>query len=335
MLGQLTTALTAIVLSIGTCILFFMIANVLVEKGLTSEGKVGLARTRRDVLRKNIQPWVFLAPALLFLIGYLVYPAIETFRLSFYGRAGKEFVGFSNYLWAIKDGEFRQSIFNNLMWLIIVPGACTFIGLLIAYLTDRLRWGQIARTFIFMPMAISFIGASIIWKFVYDFRGPDAEQIGLLNAVLMGLGVEPKAWITLPFWNNLFLMVILIWIQTGFAMVILGAAMRGVPEEVLEAATIEGANEFQMFFRIIIPQILDTIVVVWTTITILVLKVFDIVAAMTNGQWDTEVLANLMFDWMFRGGGDVGRGSTIAVIIMVAVIPIMYFNLKRARESEA
>ena len=181
-----------------------------------------------------------------------------------------------------------------------------------------------------MPMAISFIGAAVIWKFIYDYREEGTEQIGLLNAIVTFFGGEPQAWITLPFYNNFFLMIILIWIQTGFAMVILSAALRGIPEETIEAAVIDGANGFQIFFKIMIPQIWGTIAVVWTTITILVLKVFDIVLAMTNGQWNTQVLANLMFDWMFRGGGDFGRGATIAIVIMVLVIPIMVWNIRRA-----
>jgi alpha-glucoside transport system permease protein len=182
-------------------------------------------------------------------------------------------------------------------------------------------------------MAISFIGASVIWKFIYEYRGEGDQQIGLLNAVVGFFGFSPHAWITIPFWNNFFLMVILIWIQTGFAMVILSAALRGIPEEIIEAATIDGASRFQIFFRIMIPQIWGTIAVVWTTITILVLKVFDIVLAMTNGQWDTQVLANLMFDWMFRGGGDYGRGASIAVIIMILVLPIMAWNIYNARKD--
>jgi alpha-glucoside transport system permease protein len=223
-----------------------------------------------------------------------------------------------------------QSILNNLMWLVVVPAVSTAAGLVIAYLTDRIWWGNIAKSMIFMPMAISFIGASIIWKFIYDFRSEGSTQIGLLNGIVGAFGIEPQAWITIPFWNNLFLMVILVWIQTGFAMVILSAALRGIPDETIEAAIIDGANGRQLFFHIMIPQIWGTIAVVWTTITILVLKVFDIVLAMTNGQWNTEVLANLMFDWMFRGGGDFGRGATIAVVIMVAVIPIMIWNIRRA-----
>ena len=183
-------------------------------------------------------------------------------------------------------------------------------------------------------MAISFVGASVIWKFVYDYRGLNSEQIGSLNAVVMLFDAEPQAWITLPFWNNFFLMVILIWIQTGFAMVIFSAALRGIPEETLEAARIDGANEIQIFLKIMIPQILGTVMVVWTTITIIVLKIFDIVLAMTNGQWNTEVLANLMFDWMFRGGGDSGRGSVMAMMIMIAVIPIMVWNIRNFRKEE-
>jgi alpha-glucoside transport system permease protein len=179
-------------------------------------------------------------------------------------------------------------------------------------------------------MAISFIGASVIWKFVYDFRAEGQEQIGILNAIVVGFGGTPEAWITLPFWNNFFLMIILVWIQTGFAMVILSAALRGIPEETIEAAILDGASPFQIFMKIKVPQIWGTIAVVWTTITILVLKVFDIVLAMTNGQWSSQVLANLMFDWMFRGA-DFGRASTVALVIMLMVTPIMVWNIRNAR----
>ena len=173
---------------------------------------------------------------------------------------------------------------------------------MIAVLADRLWWGNIAKSLIFMPMAISFVGASVIWKFVYTYRGPGIEQIGVLNAIVTGLGFPPQAWITIPVLNSVLLMIILIWIQTGFAMVILSAALRGIPEETLEAARIDGANDFRIFFDIMIPQIWGTLVVVWTTITITVLKVFDIVYAMTNGEFQTQVLANLMYRWMFISG---------------------------------
>jgi alpha-glucoside transport system permease protein len=223
---------------------------------------------------------------------------------------------------------------NNFLWLIVVPTSCTFLGLTIAALADRVWWGVIAKSLIFMPMAISFVGASVIWKFVYEYRGPENDQIGLLNAIMVYFGASPQAWIAIPFWNNFFLMVIMIWIQTGLAMVIFSAALRAIPEETIEAARIDGAGEVRIFFFIIIPFLSETILVIWTTITILVLKVFDIVLAMTNGQWGTEVLANLMFDWMFRGGGDSGRGSTIALFIMLGVIPIMIWNLRRFKMED-
>jgi alpha-glucoside transport system permease protein len=219
---------------------------------------------------------------------------------------------------------------NNLLWLIIVPAFSTAFGLLIAVLADRVRWGNIAKSLIFMPMAISFVGASVIWKFIYTLN----PNIGLANAILVGLGGQPVDVLQIPFWNNFFLMVILIWIQTGFAMVLLSAALRGVPEETLEAASIDGANGIQKFFLIMVPQIMGTIFVVWTTIVITVLKIFDIVLAMTNGNWNTQVMANYMFDQMFRAF-DNGYASFLALIIMVAVIPIMYINIRRFQREEA
>ena len=218
--------------------------------------------------------------------------------------------------------------------LLVVPTLSAFFGLVIAYLADKLWWGTIAKSIIFMPMAISFVGAGVIWKFVYDYRGPGDDQIGFLNAVVVSLGFEPQAWMTIPIWNNLFLMAIMIWIQTGLAMVIFSAALRGIPKEMLEAARIDGASEFKIFTSIIIPYLEKTILVIWTIITILVLKIFDIILAMTNGQWNTEVLANLMYDWMFRGGGDSGRGSLMAIVIMIGVIPIMIWNIRRHKEDE-
>ncbi|MEM6934790.1 MAG: sugar ABC transporter permease, partial [Pseudomonadota bacterium] len=189
------------------------------------------------------------------------------------------------------------------------------------------------KSLIFMPMAISFVGASVIWKLVYEARPVGTEQIGILNAIYLGLGgTDPVTWITLPFWNNFFLMVILIWIQTGFAMVILSAALRGIPEETVEAAIVDGAGPFNIFFRIKVPQIMPTIVVVWTTITIATLKVFDIVFAMTNGQWGTQVLANYMFDKLFIAN-DWGVGSASAIIIMLMVTPILVWNVVQVRKE--
>ena len=323
---NILTLIIYVLSGVGVCLSYYVITNVILDLYLDKFSK-------KRGLQSNVRPWIFLAPALVILAVYLIYPVFETFRLSFYDQYGKEFVGFNNYYWAIKSSEFHQSIFNNLLWLLVVPATCTFLGLTIAAMADRVWWGTIAKSLIFMPMAISFVGASVIWKFVYNYSGPNNEQIGILNAVVMYFGGQPQAWIALPFWNNFFLMVIMIWIQTGLAMVIFSAALRSVPSEIVEAARIDGASELRIFIFILIPILSETILVIWTTITILVLKVFDIVLAMTNGQWNTEVLANMMFDWMFRGGGDSGRGSTIALTILLGVIPIMIWNLKRFRNE--
>jgi alpha-glucoside transport system permease protein len=331
---QILSALLVVLVGIAGCVIYFVGSNKLLDIIYRIDGKTPEVASRNLRRIALIRPWLFMGPALLALGVYLIYPVFESVRLSLFDRASEEFVGLENYAWLFKDAEFQQSFKNNMLWLIVVPALSTFFGLIIAALTDRVWWGNIAKSLIFMPMAISFIGASIIWKFIYDYRGESSEQIGLLNAVVQYFGGDPQAWITIPFWNNIFLMVILIWIQTGFAMVILSAALRGIPEETIEAAVIDGANGLQIFFKIMIPQMYSTIAVVWTTITILVLKVFDIVLAMTNGQWGTQVLANLMFDWMFRGGGDFGRGAAIAVIIMLLVVPIMIWNIRQANENK-
>jgi alpha-glucoside transport system permease protein len=246
--------------------------------------------------------------------------------------SGENFVGADNYTWLFNDDKFRESMFNNLLWLVFVPSASTFFGLVAAAVTDRIRWGNFAKAMIFMPMAISFVGAAVIWKLVYEYRPDGQEQIGILNAVWTGMGGEAQTWLTTPIVNSFLLMIVLVWIQTGFAMVILSAALRGIPEETIEASILDGASPLQIFLKIKVPQIWGTILVVWTTITITVLKVFDIVLTMTNGQWGTQVLANLMFDWMFRGN-DTGRASTAAIIIMLMVTPIMIWNIRNAAKE--
>ena len=333
MASQIVSAFGAVIVGVFACALYYWLSDKLLQVLFpVREGDVRAASVNLN-RRAVVRPWLFMGPALILLFVYLVYPVLATFVLSFYDRSGVNFVGLANYRWAISDGQFRQSIFNNILWLAVVPAACTFFGLVIAVLTDRIWWGNIAKSLVFMPMAISFVGASVIWKFVYEYRGGSEAQIGLLNAIVQFFGGDPQVWISLPFWNNFFLMVILIWIQTGFAMVILSAALRGIPEETIEAAVIDGANGWQIFWKIMVPQIWGTIAVVWTTITILVLKVFDIVLTMTNGQWNTMVLANLMFDWMFRGGGDSGRSAVIALVIMAAVTPIMIWNIRQANRE--
>ena len=333
MVSQIVSAVGVVIAGVFVCALYYWLSDKLLQ--VIFPVREGDARAASLALNRRaaVRPWLFMGPALIILAVYLVYPVIATFILSFYDRSGVNFVGLANYRWAVSDGQFRQSIFNNILWLAVVPAVCTFFGLVIAVLTDRIWWGNIAKSLVFMPMAISFVGASVIWKFVYEYRGGSEQQIGLLNALVQFFGGDPQVWISVPFWNNFFLMVILIWIQTGFAMVILSAALRGIPEETIEAAVIDGASPFQIFWKIMIPQIWGTIAVVWTTITILVLKVFDIVLTMTNGQWNTMVLANLMFEWMFRGGGDSGRSAVIALVLMAAVTPIMIWNIRQANKE--
>ncbi len=246
---------------------------------------------------------------------------------------GQQFFVIDNYEWAFTNTDMLESFRNNLLWLILVPTFSTGLGLIIAVLADRVRWESLAKALIFLPMAISFVGASVIWRFIYFYRPEGEDQIGLLNAIVTSFGGEPVAWLTESSVNNLALIIILIWIQTGFAMVLLSAALKAVPEETIEAARIDGASEVRIFFNIIIPQVMSTIAVVMTTIIILVLKVFDIPYVMTSGEFGTEVLANVMYGQMFNAG-DFPRGSTVAIILMMAVLPVMYINIRRFRREE-
>ncbi|MCY4542566.1 MAG: sugar ABC transporter permease [Rhodobacteraceae bacterium] len=326
---QVFWALATIVIGVFGCVLYFYLTNLLLDLALPGRGP----NAGRNINRASaIRPWLFMGPAIVLLSVYLVYPVINSVWLSLRDATGDNFVGLDNYVWLVGDRKFLESMRNNMMWLVVVPAASTGFGLLAAALTDRIRWGNFAKSLIFMPMAISFVGASVIWKFIYDYRGEGLTEIGLLNAIVVAISGVAQGWITIEPLNSFLLMVVLIWIQTGFAMVILSAALRGIPEETVEAAVIDGASPLQIFFRIKVPQIWGTIAVVWTTITILVLKVFDIVLAMTNGQWGTQVLANLMFDWMFRGA-DSGRASTVALVIMVLVTPIMIWNIRNAKRE--
>ena len=331
---QAFLALFTIVVGVGGCVGYFYLSNQFLDRVIFPDKG---PHAGRNINRANqIRPWLFLAPALLALGIYLAYPVVATLWLSVSERipgGGSRFIGLENYSRMFGEPKFWEAMGNNMMWLIIVPAFSTAFGLLAAQLTDRIGWGNVAKSLIFMPMAISFVGAAVIWKLVYDTRPIDQDQIGVLNALYLYFGgSDPQQWLTIPYWNSILLMVVLIWIQTGFAMVILSAALRGIPEETIEAAVIDGANPFQIFFKIKVPQIMSTIVVVWTTITIVVLKVFDIVFAMTNGQWQTQVLANYMYDKLFRAN-DWGVGSASAMIIMLLVTPILVWNVYNARKE--
>jgi len=290
-----------------------------------------------EQVRESVRPFVFVGPALVVLSVYLVYPAINTTILSFKDRDGESFVGFDNFQEIFTNPDTLVSMRNSVAWVIIVPFFAVAIGLGFAVLADKLgrRAESFSKSMIFMPMAISFVGASIVWRFVYSFR-PEGfgEQIGLLNSVWQGIGFEALDWLRQEPWNNLYLMVILIWLQTGFAMVILSSAIKSVPDDIVEAARIDGANEYQVFWRVVFPSIASTVVVVATTIVITVWKVFDIVFVMTGGQDGTSVVAERMVTEFFTFRND-GVGAALAVVLFLAVIPIMYINVRQFRAQEA
>ena len=287
--------------------------------------------------RDRVRPFAFVGPAIVMLSVFLLYPTVVTFKLSFQDALGTGFVGLDNYTNIFTDSDTLLSIRNSIMWVIIVPLFSVMIGLLFAVLSDRLgrKSESFSKTFIFMPMAISFVGASIVWRFVYNFRPQGfGEQIGLLNGIWQGLGNTPVAWLLQEPWNNFYLMVILVWLQTGFAMVILSAAIKSVPEDILEAARIDGANEFKVFTRVVVPSISSTIVVVTTTVVITVWKVFDIVFVMTGGQFGTTVVAERMVTEFFTFR-NAGQGAALAVVMLLAIIPLMVVNVRRFQEQEA
>ncbi|KPQ33906.1 MAG: ABC-type alpha-glucoside uptake system permease component AglF [Phormidesmis priestleyi Ana] len=314
-------ALLAIFLGSFGVIAIFYGLNILVEK------------TFPERLRLGFLPWIYVGPSVLLLTVYLVLPALRTFYLSFFGNDSSRFVGLKNYLFVLTAPDTLITFRNNLLWLVLVTGISVSLGLIIAVLIDRVKYEQVAKSLIFLPMAISFVGASVIWRFIYAYRPADAEQIGLLNAIVTGLGFEPVGWLVNPAINNFALIAIMIWLQTGFCMVLLSSAVKGVPDDVLEAARVDGASEIQIFRRIIVPMIMPTVLVVSTTVIVLVLKVFDIVFVMTGGNLGTDVIASRMIREMFNFR-NYGRGSAIAVILLILVIPVMVANIRRFRQQE-
>lgn len=273
----------------------------------------------------------FLVPAILLLALGLIYPAIRTTLLAFANDAG-EFIGFENFAWAFTQPAGIISIRNTIIWVILVPLLSTAIGLAYAVFIDKARGERVYKSLVFMPMAISFVGAGVIWRFVYEYRGPSQEQIGLLNAIVTGVGGEPVRWLQEPPMNTFFLIVVMIWIQTGFAMVVLSAAIKGVPTEQIEAAELDGTNAWQRFTNVTIPSIRGSLVVVITTISIATLKVFDIVRTMTAGNYETSVVANEMYTQAFRAN-EAGRGAALALILFLMVLPIVIYNVNILRKQ--
>jgi alpha-glucoside transport system permease protein len=290
-------------------------------------------------------PWLYLGPALVLMSVFILYPGLNTLYLSFRNQNGSDWAYttclagqpcwgiFENYRYALTSSIMRTAFANNLKWILFMVSGTVLLGLLIATLADRVRYEALAKAIIFMPMAISFVGAGVIWKFVYDY-GSSQVQIGLLNALITALGGRPVSWLTEPQINTLALIVVGIWMWTGFCMTVLSAAIKGVPTELLEAARVDGANEWTVFWKIRVPLILPTIAVVITTMIINVLKIFDIVYVMTGGNYGTEVIANRLYIEMYTSY-NTGRAAAIAMVLTVVIIPAIIFNIRRFRAQEA
>ena len=280
--------------------------------------------------RDRILPWVFAGPALVLLAIFLVYPAAGTIWRSFHNDAGQ--LTFANFA-VMVEPEFTAILRNNVIWLIVGTGASVVLGLIIAGLFDRVRRESLAKTIVFLPLAISLVGASVIWRFVYAWQPAGQPQIGLLNAIVVAFGGEPIPWLTTNPINIFCEILILVWLQTGFAMVVFSAAIKGVSGEVLEAARLDGANERQLFVRVIVPMIQGSIITVSTTIAIVTLKIFDIVYVTNGGRFGDDVVANRMFHEIFQFFDD-GRGAALATLLFVAVLPVMYINLRNFKRQQ-
>ncbi len=321
---KLLQAVVAIVAGLGGSMALFFFVNMAAE---------GLARRWEE----RVKPYVFLLPAYGLIGLFIVYPTILTINNSFANDDTTEFVGVSNYTEILGDPSFRETLFNNLLWIIIVPATTVFIGLIVAVLADKLteRGEKLAKSLVFLPMAISFVGAATIWKFVYDINST-GDQIGLLNGIVTAIGFEPVSWLATQTFqlNDILLMVILIWLQVGFSMVLLSAAIKGVPEETLEAARIDGANEFKIFWLVTVPQIRVTITAVFVTVLILVLKVFDIVYVMNNGRDGTSVIGLDFFRQIFDFG-NFGVAAAIVVLLIIAIVPVLIYQIRSFRAEEA
>lgn len=330
-------ALVAIVWGVGGVGLLYWVFNGIVERLPTQ-------------WTQRLQPFVFVGPAIAILMWYLAIPVLRTFWLSLFGRDGPPrganmlealqsdaFIGMTNYVTLFSERLLQEAIRNNIMWIVFGSTLSVTLGLLVAVLADRSRFEKVSKSLIFLPMAISFVGASVIWNFIYVARPAGAEQIGLLNAITVMLGGAPHPWdkwVEIAPWNNLFLIVIVIWLQTGYSMVLFSAALKGIPEEMLEAARVDGATEIQLFFGIMIPYIMGTIITVWTTVIIFTLKIFDVVWVMTGGQFGTHVIATQFYRQSFTARNS-GVGSAIAIVLLIAVIPVMIYNLRQFKQSEA
>jgi alpha-glucoside transport system permease protein len=322
---RLINAVLAVIGGVGGALLLYYVLNLIVER---------LPEKWED----RIKPFVFIGPAVVAIGLFLIYPALRTFILSFANAGSTAWVGLDNYTDLLGSPDFQDTLINTLLWIAVVPALTVILGLGVAVLADRLQptAEKVTKSLIFLPMAISGVGAATIWRFIYETRPEGQPQIGLQNAIVTALGFKPVAWLQLDKWkiNSFLLMIILVWAQVGFAMVLLSAAVKAVPDDTLEAARIDGANERQVFFRVVVPQIWATVVVVFITVTIAVMKIFDVVYVMTNGNFNTDVVAVRFFNEMFRNGNN-GRAAAIVVMLMIAITPIMIYQVRQFRAEEA
>ena len=318
---QIFQVIVAIVWGVGGVALLYLVTNWLVMK-LPPKA----ART--------LQPFVFVGPAVAIMGWFLAIPVVRSLIASFRNALGTQWIGLDNYVYAFTNPRMLETFRNNALWMVFGTSFSVGLGLLIAFLADRTKAEVVYKSIIFTPMAISFVGAGVIWKFVYTYKGTGVgiQEIGLLNAIVAALGGTPQPWLNIPPWNNFFLIVIMIWLQTGYAMVILSSAIKGVPAELLEAARIDGANETRVFFNIIIPYIKGTLLTVTTTIVIFSLKTFDIVRVMTGGNYGTNVIANEFYLQSFTYN-DAGKASAIAIVLLLLVTPVIVNNIRSFNEQ--
>ncbi len=311
---------------------------VIVGVPLITIGYIALAewlvKLLPGVWQDRLRPWLWIAPVFLFLILYLIYPTLNTLYLSFFNADSSKYIGLANYLAIFTTPDLLLVLRNNAYWLVLLTLLTVTFGLLMAVLFDRVSYESVAKAIIFLPMAISFVAAGVIWKLMYDYQPPGHPQTGTLNAIMTALGGLPVPWLVDPRVNNLALIMIGVWMWTGFSLVILSAGLKSIPTEILEAARVDGANEWQVLTRITIPMLGSTVAVVATTIIIYALKAFDIVYVMTNGNFNTDVIANRMYNEMFTYL-DFGKASAIAVVLLLAIIPVMLININRFRAQES
>jgi alpha-glucoside transport system permease protein len=295
-----------------------------------------LLRVVSERLKPRVRPWLWMAPALGFLGLFLVYPTIGTIIRSLQDKFGKQWVGLANYVWFVGNDDALAALKNNVLWLVFLTVFVVGFGLLIAVLVDRVRYESFAKSVIFVPLAISMVAAGVIWLYMYNFNAPGSTQTGTLNAAIGTVGLGPIPWLQVQDFsvNTFMLIIVMVWMWTGFAMVIISAALKGINPELLEAARTDGATELQVFRGIVFPLLTPTLAVVATTMIITALKAFDVVYTMTGGNFKTSVIAWQMYAEMFKFG-HYGRASAIAVVLLVAIIPIMFFNIGRFRAQEA